>query len=767
MPRSFQVQRWQEIGQTLRWSQGTVKGVQDPPLRNISTEELHPAFELSHRKERPFFCPHCEATFTRKDLIKRHIARKHPELIPASDRDVTAGPSLLSRQTEVEGNVESPNPSPAGTSLSQPHTVTQPSSKPSALTSVGGETTTQTVLQWGQQRQDRNAEISTPAPPRDSVDRMSKPPRLEDSLDEMYFDSIPSIPIQPSLSRESPSGSPTLGGLDLGLAMPNHDVGPNADFQPAAPYSGPQVDMLPFTETEIPGFGPSESSPLSDVRLQQLHVSAVFTVTEAKRMELIHEVKHVFASANVDTDMTMPSRIALERYIMAFFDSFLIHVPCIHIPTWQPQTTHPSLLLAVAAIGANYHDEQDVALQLYRAARLSINNYLQDLPFTTTSRPPWVIQSLFLIMAFGSWSGRFDTVQEAITYQATIGHIVRSAPHPTNRWIDGSQDLQESWKETNFVVYCFFNTLTIAYNVPPCLVNSEIDMDLPCGEVEWLAGEAHAWDESRKRSPPTPSFAEAFRCLVSPSEPQALPCSSFGKYIMLSAILQNIWHLRQACIGQEESAGLARIAYSLQKWQAIGDSSKTPLASLRMTDGVKFFNSVAMLPVAYTGLCVSSGPIRAASRTQDPRTIATAIATKYDDVQRSKTSTTAAMCAIRSFNILVRIGINLIGRTGSLMWSVQLHLHSFECCIFLSKWLETLHRASTNSRWTSEERRVESIVLETLAEVKLPANLADRPIYARVIYAWALMFDGPVLWGIVPVLGKALRLYADGLRHSI
>ncbi|KAJ9504470.1 hypothetical protein H2202_000526 [Exophiala xenobiotica] len=190
------------------------------------------------------------------------------------------------------------------------------------------------------------------------------------------------------------------------------------------------------------------------------------------------------------------------------------------------------------------------------------------------------------------------------------------------------------------------------------------------------------------------------------------------------------------------------------------------LTSLRSTDGPMLFNSAAMLPVAYIGLCVSSAPIRAAARTQNPGTIANAITTKFNDVQRSKASTTAAMYAIRLLNTFVRIGINLIGRTTTLVWSVQLHLHSFECCIFLSKWLETLHQASANGPWTPEEKRVEAMVLETLAEVKLPANLADRPIWARIIHAWALMFDGPVLCGIVPVLGKALRLYVDGSENG-
>nr|KAK5450311.1 hypothetical protein LTR18_000327 [Exophiala xenobiotica] len=733
--------------------------------------------ERSHRKERPFSCPHCEATFTRKDLIKRHITRKHPELVSASSRNATADPSLSPRQTEGEGSVASLRPSPAGTSRPQPHAATQSSSNPSTFISAGCETTTtQTGLQWDLQHLGRDAEVGSAGPAGDSMGTMSRPPRLDNTLDEMYLDPLPSLPDQPSHSRKSPPGSSRLADLDLGLNMLRHDVPrPEAEFQPTAPYLGLQAGMLPFAESGLSAFSPTESSLHSDPRPQQSHSSAVYSVTESKRMELIDEARLVSASANLDADMTMPSCMALERYIMAFFDSFLISVPCIHVPTWQSQTAHPSLLLAVAAIGANSHDERDIALQLHRTARLSMNHYLEDSPFTTAIRPPWVVQCLFFIMAFGSWVGSLDTVQQALTYQATVGHIVRSAPAPATRWADGSLDVQESWrgwietetiKRTNFVVYCFFNTLTIAYNVPPCLVNSELDMDLPCGEAEWLAGDTHAWNEHRKQGPPTPSFAEAFHCLVSPSKAQVMPCSSFGRCIMLSAVLQNIWHLRQACIGQEESTGLSRIAYSLQKWQAMGDSSMASLTSLRSTDGPMLFNSAAMLPVAYIGLCVSSAPIRAAARTQNPGTIANAITTKFNDVQRSKASTTAAMYAIRLLNTFVRIGINLIGRTTTLVWGVQLHLHSFECCIFLSKWLETLHQASANGPWTPEEKRVEAMVLETLAEVKLPANLADRPIWARIIHAWALMFDGPVLCGIVPVLGKALRLYVDGSENG-
>lgn len=141
----------------------------------------------------------------------------------------------------------------------------------------------------------------------------------------------------------------------------------------------------------------------------------------------------------MNAEVEMPSCVALERYITAFRDFFLIHMPCIHVPTWRPETAHPSLLLVLSAVGANYHGEGEVALQLYRTARLSIIKYvsterdvsrcptdaqkIESSASTPEKRPYWVVQSLLFTIAFGAWSGRSDAVQEAIALQATLGHV--------------------------------------------------------------------------------------------------------------------------------------------------------------------------------------------------------------------------------------------------------------------------------------------------------------------------------------------------------
>ena len=104
-------------------------------------------------------------------------------------------------------------------------------------------------------------------------------------------------------------------------------------------------------------------------------------------------------------------------------------------------------------------------------------------------------------------------------------------------------------RRTKLVVYCYFNNLTLAFNVPPALVNSEIEIDLPCSEGEWTAPPPEALAEHRRRSPTsTSTFSEVLENLLSPIENPPIACSTFGSYIMIHALLLQIWHIRQASL---------------------------------------------------------------------------------------------------------------------------------------------------------------------------------------------------------------------------
>jgi hypothetical protein len=81
----------------------------------------------------------------------------------------------------------------------------------------------------------------------------------------------------------------------------------------------------------------------------------------------------------------------------------------------------------------------------------------------------------------------------------------------------------------------------------------------------------------------------------------------------------------------------------------------------------------------------------------------------------------------------------------------------------LSKWLSDIHTLSPESAWTDDERRVEAVVRETLSEVDLGPCPPGKPWSARLMYAWAKMFDCLDIWGITSVLGSSCLEYANSI----
>ena len=168
---------------------------------------------------------------------------------------------------------------------------------------------------------------------------------------------------------------------------------------------------------------------------------SLFSISESKRDLIVKDTEAVFSLARVPDTFRVPSCMAMERYITDFFDTLLVHAPCIHVPTFRTEHAQPSLILAIAALGAQYHEEKDMAVQLHRAARLSILNQMEKTSFTSKGRPTWILQSLFFTMAFGVWQSDFDAVQESLAFQSNLGHIVRYVSYPGARWVDDTHDI--------------------------------------------------------------------------------------------------------------------------------------------------------------------------------------------------------------------------------------------------------------------------------------------------------------------------------------
>tara|TARA_R110002003_G_scaffold111_19_gene9549 strand:+ start:139 stop:1197 length:1059 start_codon:yes stop_codon:yes gene_type:complete len=65
----------------------------------------------------------------------------------------------------------------------------------------------------------------------------------------------------------------------------------------------------------------------------------------------------------------LPTRLALCRYIAAYITGFHEHMPFLHIPTMSIQSCSIELILALAAIGAQYTFEGEKGVELFSVSR--------------------------------------------------------------------------------------------------------------------------------------------------------------------------------------------------------------------------------------------------------------------------------------------------------------------------------------------------------------------------------------------------------------
>jgi hypothetical protein len=271
---------------------------------------------------------------------------------------------------------------------------------------------------------------------------------------------------------------------------------------------------------------------------------------------------------------SLPSTMDLQRYVNAYIQYFHPHLPFLHIPTLSFDTpaytyhmrtagnfNHDNmvggggcLILAMAAIGALYEFEHNIAKELFEAAKKMILYYLDERRRAGLSaavngpnsandsinKPPlWLVQAMLLNLIFGHNCGDRQAAEVASTHCAALVSLAKAAgldrpSTPTDAHKDGlnhnatnntngdiemgddsipsemfqktsladSTDEHSQWiqwkkteerKRTYFAVFSMSSLLVSAYAHAPRILNSEIRLDLPCEEDLWSVDNAQAW----------------------------------------------------------------------------------------------------------------------------------------------------------------------------------------------------------------------------------------------------------------------------------
>jgi hypothetical protein len=316
---------------------------------------------------------------------------------------------------------------------------------------------------------------------------------------------------------------------------------------------------------------------------------------------------------------------------------------------------------------------------------------LTSSPNTPQSRLE-TIQAVLLLFAVGLWGAK-AILHEALSLQSHLAMLVREEGLIAETSQAAAQDW-ETWirlegsTRTKLIAYCFFNLCSIAYNMPPLLLTSELGLFLPHPSRLWRAENAWQWQEARQSIPTIDiTVHDAFSRLFGRA-PQGLPLhlSALSNYVLIHALIQHIYLLKQTSFAISMPFDVQRglkhddveeVAQALRIWQT-GFEQRTQMRVVEsghfggadsFPGGPVAFNSMALLRLAYIRLWTDMAPSRALD-TRDHVLIASALS-NIPLLLRSSRANRAVFLAIHALSMLVKAGVNYVARTKSLEWSIQ------------------------------------------------------------------------------------------------
>ncbi|KAF2017928.1 C2H2 transcription factor-like protein, partial [Aaosphaeria arxii CBS 175.79] len=514
-------------------------------------------------------------------------------------------------------------------------------------------------------------------------------------------------------------------------------------------------------------------------------------------------------------EFEIPSRHTLTRYITAFFGGFHSHFPFIHEPTYKPSCSPLELTLAMCAAGAQYCFEKKSSQNLFNTAKAIVFYRLrqeeshfgpQTLAFTASATifspdaepnarrfGPWspldMAKTLLILVGYATWDKKVY-LQQAFALRGLLVHCLRDIglrEDPISTEISSSKSAmwdhwvqQESARRTKLVTFCYMNVHSIAYNTHPILWSSELHLRLPHSTPEWQARSATRWAALRRDGKEDQMyFQDALSILLQGSggaeSLQPIP-SPLGNYILLHALLQRIHVVRELSVpalspGDISGAELQIIGRALRSWTSLWQQTPESILDPNNESGPIPFTSSALLTIAYVRLSLNIGGHRHLE-SRDPDVIAAGLA-QAPEIERNDNLLSALLYSTHALSIPVRLGIDRVARSQAFFWSVQHAISSFDCAIFLGKWLCSLPKPLQDGSLSRSEERilhwVRCIIKEAYAVVDFDdadrgvdvLAVSDDPyqLGLAVMNIWSRFFRGNTQWHFIVNLGLGLEKY--------
>lgn len=506
-----------------------------------------------------------------------------------------------------------------------------------------------------------------------------------------------------------------------------------------------------------------------------------WNITEFDYDRLCNEI-HSFSTI-LPPGYSIPSRDTLTRYLEIYIVCAQKFLPFIHPATFSLKDKDVALVLAVSAIASLYRFDQPKSYELYSMAKaIALDKVRREELWVASNLLSGEIeaapncrddlrttQTLVLLILFASWADK-SVAPDALSMASHLAMRVRRSGISNSDKMPPGIDWY-SWvavgekRRTLLSAYVLFNLHSIAFDIPPLILNHEIGLCLPGYGDRWQATSEEQWRRATQQD--EYHFQDALRFLFEGERsPKGAGVSSFSNYLLMHGVLQQIYIDRHAT-GSLRPETLRTYGTALSAWQAswerTDESSLDPLSP----KGPLGLTATALLRLAYIRLNSNVSPCQGLLTRNLRR-----MTGKNRHMSRSSYISKAVLQAAHALSIPVRLGVEYVARSKPPIWTIENSLCSLECALLLRDWLEMISVAAQSHR-TAGLSKVETkllgiitgIIKETpFAEtLDFPGDDASR--YQRMASTlcklWAQIFQGVHILEIDNTIGAGLQLLAD------
>ncbi|RFU34681.1 hypothetical protein B7463_g1631, partial [Scytalidium lignicola] len=575
----------------------------------------------------------------------------------------------------------------------------------------------------------------------------------------------------------------------------SQDILPATLFDTYFPFVDTQPTTLPPQTSNFSRFS-SRLPPLDDIEndaeddaededLAEGTTSAnavPWSVTVAAYERLNFEVQNY--SEALPGGCSLPSRSTLTRLLEKYLVCVHEYLPFIHPATFSVEQRDVELSLAMAALGSLYRFEHPKSYELYFMAKIMLlekirrenlqfmSNFLsgQSHSILDERNDLGKIQTFILLIEFASWADK-KILPDALSMSSQLAMLVRqngiSDSDEMPQYVDWfSWVAVEERRRTLLAAYVLFNLHSIAFDIPPLILNHEVGVFLPGYSEQWKAMNITQWRHAPRQV--ERQFQQGLRSLFDGTGiPRDASVSSFSNYLLIHGLLQQIYIDRHGCAGSLQPDTIKSFERALRTWQLSWEITYESTLDPLSPKGPFGLSSAALLRLAYIRLNSNLDPYRGLlSRDLG------SITNRSSNLSRSPHVDRAILHAAHALSIPVRVGIMVMSSTKTSIWSIEHSLCSLECALLLNDWLEMMStsvRACGPEGLRKVERRLLGIITGIIKETCLAKTLDvledDSSRFHRmatmVLKLWTQIFKGSNVLEIDNIIGAGLQLLVD------